>query len=48
MQNGAPLKGWEFMQDRILNSDEDMIADFSDDIDTLLVFVSAIFQMLLS
>ena len=41
MQGGAPLKDWEFVQDRILNYDEDMIADFSDDIDTLLVFVSA-------
>ena len=28
------------MQDTILSHDEDMIADFTDDIDTLLVFVS--------
>ena len=31
------------MQDTILSHDEDMIADFADDIDTLLVFVSAQF-----
>ena len=36
-----PLKGWDFIQERILSHDEDMIGDFSDDIDTLLVFVSA-------
>ena len=41
IQGGVPLKGWEFMQERILSHDEDMIGDFSDDIDTLLVFVSA-------
>ena len=34
------LKGWDLMQDTILSHDEDMIADFADDIDTLLVFVS--------
>ena len=41
LQNGAPLKDWDFIQERILSHDEDMIADFADDIDTLLVFVSA-------
>ena len=40
-QSGATLKGWDFIQERILTHDEDMIADFADDIDTLLVFVSA-------
>ena len=39
-QGGAPLKGWDFIQERLLSHDENMIADFSDDIDTLLVFVS--------
>ena len=34
------LAGWEFIQEKILSSDEDMIADYADDIDTLLVFVS--------
>ena len=43
MQGGAPLKDWDFVQERILSHDEDMIADFADDIDTLLVFVSAKF-----
>ena len=42
LQNGAPLKDWDFIQERILSHDEDMIADFADDIDTLLVFVSAL------
>ena len=37
------LQGWDLMQDTILSHDEDMIADFADDIDTLLVFVSARF-----
>ena len=37
---GSTLKGWEFIQETILSHDEDMIADFADDIDTLLVFVS--------
>ena len=40
-QNG--LKGWNLIQDTILSSDEDMIADFVDDIDSLLVFVSSEF-----
>ena len=40
VQGGIPLKGWDFIQERILSHDEDMIADFADDIDTLLVFVS--------
>ena len=40
MQGGVPLKDWDFIQERILSYDEDMIADFADDIDTLLVFVS--------
>ena len=35
------LRGWDFIQESILRHDEDMIADFADDIDTLLVFVSA-------
>ena len=43
-QNG--LQGWDLMQDTILSHDEDMIADFADDIDTLLVFVSARFLSL--
>ena len=38
-QNG--LQGWDLVQDTILSHDEDMIADHSDDIDTLLVFVSS-------
>ena len=39
-QAGATLKGWDFIQEKILSHDEDMIGDFTDDIDTLLVFVS--------
>ena len=39
-QAGSTLKDWEFVQETILSHDEDMIADFTDDIDTLLVFVS--------
>ena len=42
MQGGVSLKDWDFIQERILSYDEDMIADFADDIDTLLVFVSTI------
>ena len=38
--SGTALAGWEFIQEKILSSDEDMIADYADDIDTLLVFVS--------
>ena len=34
------LTGWEFVQETMLRHDEDMIVDFADDIDTLLVFVS--------
>ena len=37
---GNALTGWEFIQEKILSHDEDMIADHADDIDTLLVFVS--------
>ena len=37
---GTPLKGWDFIQEKVLSHDEDMIADYADDIDTLLVFVS--------
>ena len=33
------LKRWGFIQEKILSHDEDMIADYADDIDTLLVFV---------
>ena len=40
-QNGTPLKGWAFIQDKVLSHDEDMISDYADDIDTLLVFVSS-------
>ena len=43
-QNG--LQGWDLVQDTILSHDEDMIADFADDIDTLLVCVSARFLSL--
>ena len=39
---GTALTGWDFIQEKILSHDEDMIADFMDDIDTLLVFVSNI------
>ena len=46
MQGGAPLKDWDFVQERILSHDEDMIADFADDIDSLLVFVSTVFVTL--
>ena len=38
--DGTPLKGWDFIQEKILSHYEDMIADYADDIDTLLVFVS--------
>ena len=41
-QGSAPLKDWDLIQERILSYDEDMIADFADDIDTLLVFVSIV------
>ena len=37
---GSALTGWDFIQEKILSHDEDMIADHADDIDTLLVFVS--------
>ena len=40
VQGEVQLKGWDFIQERILSHDEDMIGDFADDIDTLLVFVS--------
>ena len=33
------LDGWDFIQEKILSHDEDMIADYADDIDTLIVFV---------
>ena len=33
------LTGWDFVQEKMLSHDEDMIAYFADDIDTLLVFV---------
>ena len=39
-QSKTSLKGWECMQETLLSHDEDMISDFVDDIDTLLVFVS--------
>ena len=45
--SGSALTGWDFIQEKILSHDEDMIADFADDIDTLLVFVSAKFLSLL-
>ena len=35
----AGLQGWEAIQEYMLSHDEDMIGDFTDDIDTLLVFV---------
>ena len=38
--NGTRLEGWDFIQEKALSHDEDMIADYADDIDTLLVFVS--------
>ena len=44
-QNGGRLEGWNFIQEKVLSHDEDMIADFADDIDTLLVFVSAKFLL---
>ena len=34
------LEGWDFIQEKALSHDEDMISDYADDIDTLLVFVS--------
>ena len=37
----AGLQGWDLIQDTILSHDEDVISDFADDIDALLVFVSA-------
>ena len=37
------LKGWDFIQEKILSHDEDMIADYADDTDTLLVFVRVAF-----
>ena len=40
LQGNSTLEGWEFVQETMLSHDEDMIADFADDIDTLLVFVS--------
>ena len=39
-QNGARLEGWSFIQEKVLSHDEDMLSDYADDIDTLLVFVS--------
>ena len=39
--DGTQLEGWNFIQEKVLSHDEDMIADHSDDIDTLLVFVSS-------
>ena len=39
--NGTRLEGWDFIQEKILSHDEDMISDYADDIDTLLVFVSS-------
>ena len=33
------MEGWDFIQEKILSHDEDMVADYADDIDTLLVFV---------
>ena len=36
------LEGWDFIQDRMLSHDENMISDYADDIDTLLVFVSRV------
>ena len=40
-QAGVALQGWDLIQETVLSHDEDMIADFADDIDTLLVFVSS-------
>ena len=40
-QGGTRLGGWDFIQEKVLSHDEDMISDYADDIDTLLVFVSA-------
>ena len=37
---GSALTGWDFIQEKMLSHDEDMISDYADDIDTLLVFVS--------
>ena len=34
--------GWNAIQTHMLAHDEDMIGDFADDIDTLLVFVSGV------
>ena len=42
------LKGWDFIQEKILSHDEDMIADYADDIDTLLVFVRVLVYILSS
>ena len=39
--DGTQLEGWNFIQEKVLSHDEDMIVDHSDDIDTLLVFVSS-------
>ena len=39
-QNGTRLEGWDFIQEKVHSHDEDMIAGYTDDIDTLLVFVS--------
>ena len=33
------LKGWDFIQDKMLRHDVNMIEDYSDDINTLLTFV---------
>ena len=41
VQIAYDLKGWDAIQQNIHLHDQDMIKDFSDDIDTLLVFVSA-------
>ena len=38
--DGTRLESWNFIQEKMLSHDEDMIADYADDIDTLLVFVS--------
>ena len=38
----SSAKGWDVIQEKVRNHDEDMIGDFADDVDTLLVFVSIV------
>ena len=39
-QSGSTKTGWSAIQDHLLDHDGDMMNDFAEDIDTLLVFVS--------